>query len=128
MEGKDRGRGGTAGHVEGAPELEEEDVVELFEEDENAIRGVTTTLREQVEHWEKTGASDFSLSVIKEDYKLQLENCPEDVKYEEKNNKSYWDHREFADKAGDKLVAIGVVKRVRKSNFNLRSFHHQVPI
>ena len=61
--------------------------------------------------------SDFCLRVIKEGYKLQLKDCSEDVKYEEKSNKSYREYREFANEAVDKLVAIGVVKRVNSSKF-----------
>ena len=89
------------GRLEGMGEMEEEedDCCEVFSEEAGATRRVTTTLRDHYSHWEKTGAPKFSLSVIKEGYKIKLEDCPEDLKYEEKNNKSYEKHEAFANKA-----------------------------
>ena len=43
-----------------------------------------------------------------------MEGCPEDLKYEEKNNKSYKKHKEFANEAVAKMEAIKVVKKVDK--------------
>ena len=63
---------------------------------------------------EETGASAFSLGVIKEGFKIKLEGCPEDLKYEEKNNTSYKKHKEFANEAVAKMEAIKVVKKVEK--------------
>ena len=53
--------------LEGAIELEEEggDILEIFE-DEAGIEGkIHDTLFRHLDHWEETGASDFSLSVVK---------------------------------------------------------------
>ena len=35
---------------------------------------------------------------------MQLEGCPEDFKYEEKNNKSYVENREWANSAVEKMT------------------------
>ena len=104
--------------LEGMGEMEEEedDYCIVFSEDEGATRRVTTTLRDHYSHWEKTGASNFSLSVIREGYKISLEDCPEDLKYEEKNNKSYKRHESFAKEAVAKMEKIKVVDRVKKED------------
>ena len=102
---------------EAMPEIEEEDdLCEVFSEEVDATSKVTTTLRDHYSHWKETGASKFSLSVIKEGYKIKLEECPEDLKYEEKNNSSYKKHKEFANEAVAKMEEIKVVKRVRKED------------
>ena len=101
--------------MEGMQETEEEDDwCEVFSEEADATRRVTTTLRDRYSHWEKTGASIFSLSVIKEGSKIRLEDCPAGLKYEEKNNKSYGKHEAFANEAVAKMEKIKVVERVRK--------------
>ena len=102
--------------LESMPELkeEEDDLVEVFNEESGATSKVTTTLRDHYSHWKETGASQFSLSVIKDGYKIKLEKCPEDVKYEEDNNSSYRKHKEFANEAVAKMEKIKVVKRVKK--------------
>ena len=90
--------------LEDMPEMEEEDeLCEVFSEEVDATRKVTTTLRDHYSHWKKTEAPGFSLSVIKEGYKITLEDCPKDLKYEEKNNKSYNNHKEFADEVVAKM-------------------------
>ena len=61
--------------LEGMPEMEEEDdLCEIFSEEVGATRKVTTTLRDHYSHWKETKASKFSLSVIKEGYKIKLED------------------------------------------------------
>ena len=86
------------------PEMEEEDdLCEVFSEEADATSKVTTTLKDHYDHWKETGASKFSLSVIKEGYKITLEKCPEDLKYEEKNNSSYKKHKVFANEAVAKM-------------------------
>ena len=53
--------------LEGMGEMEEEDdYCKVFSEEEGAARRVTTTLRDHYSHWVKTGASRYSLSVIRE--------------------------------------------------------------
>ena len=44
------------------------------------------------------------------------EDCPEDLKYEEKNNKSYEKQGAFANEAVAKMEGIKVVERVRKED------------
>ena len=97
-------------------EEEEDDWYEVFNEEADATSRVTTTLRDHFSHWKKTGASQFSLSVIKEGYKIKLEDCPEGQKYEEKNNKSYEKHEAFANEAVAKMERIKVVERVKKED------------
>ena len=48
----------------GGMEEEEDNFCKVFSKEEGATRRVTTTLRDHYSHWEKTGASKFSLSVI----------------------------------------------------------------
>ena len=91
---------------------EEEEVIEIFSEDSNAKMKLTTTLKDHVKYWEEMGASAFSLSVIKEGYKMTFEGLEGDLEYEERNNKSYYKHQEFANKAVDELVKVGVVEKV----------------
>ena len=104
--------------LEGMGEMEEEedDYCEVFSEEKGATRRVTTTLRDQYSHGEKTGAPGFSLSVIREGYKIGLEDCPENLEYEEKNNKSYEKHEAFANEAVPKMEKIKVVARVKKED------------
>ena len=102
--------------LEAMPEIEEEEdnLCEVFSEEADATSKVTMTLKDHYSHWKATGASKFSLSVIKEGYKITLEECPEDLKYEEKNNSSYKKHKVFANEAVAKMEEIKVVKRVKK--------------
>ena len=103
--------------LEGMQEMEEEDdCCEVFSEEVDATEKVTTTLRDHYSHWKETEASSFSLSVIREGYKIKLEDCPRDLKYEEKNNSSYDNHKEFADEAVAKMERIKVVERVKKED------------
>ena len=104
------------GRLEGMGETKEDDCCEVFSEEAGATRRVTTMLRDHYSHWEKTGVPRFSLSVIKEGYKIKLEDCPGDLKYEEKNNKSYEKHEAFAIEAVAKMERIKVVERVRKED------------
>ena len=106
------------GRLEGMREMEEEedDCCEVFNEEVDATSRVTTTLRDHFSHWKKTGAPHFSLSVIKEGYKIRLEDCPKGMKYEEKNNKSYEKHEAFANEAVAKMEKIKVVERVKKED------------
>ena len=99
---------------ENEPELQEEedDVVEIFQEDDEAKLKLTTTLKDHIKHWEETGASNFCLNVIKQGYKMKLEDWDETTEYQEKNNKSYFENQEFANKAVDTMANYGVVKRV----------------
>ena len=99
---------------ENEPELQEEedDVVEIFQEDDEAKLKLTTTLKDHIKHWEETGASNFCLNVIKQGYKMKLEDWDETTEYQEKNNKSYFENQEFANKAVDTMAKYGVVKRV----------------
>ena len=68
--------------LEGMTEMEEmkeeDDCCEVFSEEVDATMKVTTTLREHYSHWKETKASGFSLSVIREGYKIRLEDCPKD--------------------------------------------------
>ena len=98
------------------PEIgeEDEDLVEIFIEDAEVTIRVTTTLRDHYGHWKETGASAFSLGVIREGYKIELEGCPDNLRYKEKNNTSYKNHKEFANEAVIKMEEIKVVKKVKK--------------
>ena len=91
---------------------EEVDIAEMFEEDDEAKLKLTTTLKDNVKHWEETGASNFCLSVIKNGYKMNLEGFDETIEYQEKNNQSYFENKEFANNAVDTMAKYGVVKRV----------------
>ena len=101
---------------ESIPELrnEEDDLVEVFSEEERATSKVTTTLRDHYSHWKETGAPQFSLGVIKEGFKIKLDKCPEDFQYEEKNNSSYRKHKVWAKEAVDKMEEIKMIKKVKK--------------
>ena len=55
------------------------------------VRG---TLRRNVKAWEEAGAGPFALSVIKDGFKLNMNQMPE--AYEEENNKSFQKEEEFA--------------------------------
>ena len=79
------------------PEVEEEegDVIEMFEEEADAKMKLVTTLKDHVKYWEEMGASQFSLSVIKDCYKMTFEGLEDDLEYEEKNNKSYYADKVF---------------------------------
>ena len=93
-------------------EEEEGDVIEIFEEEVDAKMKLVTTLKEHVEYWEEMGASKFSLSVIKDGYKMTFEGLDDDLEYEEKNNKSYYADKVFANDAVDELVKVGVLEKV----------------
>ena len=69
------------------PEVEEEegDVSEVFEEDVDVKMKLLTILKDHVKYLEGLEASQFSLSVIKEGYKVTFEGLEEDLEHEEKN-------------------------------------------
>ena len=90
----------------------EEDLVEMFNEEEEAQEKLTTTLKDHYKHWEETGASNFCLGVIKNGYRIKFKGLEEDVNYREKNNKSYFEEKDFANEAVDKMLKFGVVKKV----------------
>ena len=74
--------------LEGAIRIENEsDVCEIFKDEENIEGKVHDTLRRHLSYWEKTGASEFALSVIRNRYVPQMTGIPE--RYEEPNNLSY---------------------------------------
>ena len=98
-------------------EEEESDVIDMFEEDVDAKMKLVTTLKDHVQHWEEMGASKFSLSVIKEGYKMSFEAVEHESEYEEKNNKSYYANKAFANEAVDQLVKVGVLEKVVKCKY-----------
>ena len=66
-------------------------VIGGLDEVEVKVRG---TLRRNVKTWEEAGAGNFVLSVIKDGFKLNMNQMPED--YEEENNKSFLKEEKFA--------------------------------
>ena len=86
----------------------------MFEEEADAKMKLVTTLKDHVKYWEEMGASQFSLSVIKDGYKMTFEGLEDDLEYEEKNNKSYYAEKVFATEAVDQLVKVGVLEKVKK--------------
>ena len=73
------------------------------------VRG---TLRRNVKAWEEAGAGPFALSVIKDGFKLIMNQMPE--AYEEENNKSFQKEEEFAIEAVMKLVKMEILKEVER--------------
>ena len=63
---------------------------------------VVGNLKKHLHYWINTGCSDFVKSVISEGYKSVLSGVP--VKYREKNNASFGNHKEFAQEAIAKLL------------------------
>ena len=90
-----------------------EEVVEMFKEDAEVDYKVHSTLREHFDFWKETGVSNFALSVIEHGYRLKFLETP--VSYEEPNNGSYRDNREWAIEQVKKLEEIQVVKRRLRS-------------
>ena len=66
------------------------------------------TLRRNAKAWEEAGAGNFVMSVIKDGFKLNLNQMPEE--YEEKNNKSFLKEEVFAVEAIEKLVKMKILK------------------
>ena len=66
-------------------------VIGGLDEVEVKVRG---TLRRNVKTWEEAGAGNFVLRVIKDGFKLNMNQMPED--YEEENNKSFLREEKFA--------------------------------
>ena len=70
------------------------------------------TLRRNAKAWEEAGAGNFVMSVIKDGFKLNLNQMPEE--YEEKNNKSFLKEEVFAVEAIEKLVKMKILKEVER--------------
>ena len=69
-----------------------EDVCLMFDEEVGVEALVHRTLRDNLAFWRETGASSFALSVIEHGY---IPKLAEDIDfYQEKNNKSYREHRQ----------------------------------
>ena len=66
------------------------------------------TLRRSVKAWEEAGAGGFVMSVIKEGFKLKMNQMPEE--YEEKNNKSFEKEEAFAVESIEKRVKMNILK------------------
>ena len=81
--------------LEGTGKLaqEEEEVVELYQEDMEAVMKLTSMLRDHLSHWEESGAMVFVRQVIKEGYRPSFKELPRNFCYE-RNNKSYEKHRQ----------------------------------
>ena len=67
----------------------------------------------QASYWKETGASEFVISVIENGHVPQLWDNPE--KYEEENNKSYKNERDWANNAVRKLREAKLLREVRFS-------------
>ena len=80
-----------------------------LEEGEVKVRG---TLLRNVKAWEDAGAGAFALGVIKDGFKLNMNQMPE--AYEEGNNKSFKKDEEFAIEAVRKLVKLEILKEVER--------------
>ena len=103
--------------LEGAKQVvmdEHEEVVVMYKEDEVALMKLTSTLKDHLGHWEKSGATVFVRSVIEQGYMPKFRDLPEGYRYEERNNKSYHEYREFANEAVMKLVKNKVVREVSR--------------
>ena len=74
--------------LEGAVSLSESkgDEIVIFEDDVEAGEKVTSTLKSHYDYWEKTGASEFAKSVIRNGYIPVFSEMPS--RYREPNNKS----------------------------------------
>ena len=74
--------------LEGAVSLSESkgDEIVIFEDDVEAGEKVTSTLKSHYDYWEKTGASEFAKSVIRNGYIPAFSEMP--PRYREPNNKS----------------------------------------
>ena len=70
------------------------------------------TLWRNVKAWEEAGAGGFVMSVIKDGFKLNINQMPED--YEEKNNKSFLKEEKFAVESITKLVKMKILKEVER--------------
>ena len=72
---------------EGELETSDRDICEIFRDEENLESKVHYTLERHLDFWIETGASDFSVSVIRNGYVPQLvDKVP---RYVEPNNRSY---------------------------------------
>ena len=58
--------------LEGVVEMEEEDICEIFKEEEGVKDRIHDTLSCHVRYWEETEASDFALSVVRNRYFPQI--------------------------------------------------------
>ena len=94
-------------------ETDSDDHVVMFDEDSEAEFKVKTTLRDHYEFWEQTEASEFSKSVIRNGYIPPLDSLPQ--AYEERNNRSYLDNKDWANEAVAKLWRAGIVEKVDKA-------------
>ena len=90
---------------------EDVEVVELIAEEDLEMQ-VHGTLREHYGAWVEAGAGSFVLGVIREGFRLNL--CEEPGMYEEKNNRSFEQHKEFAVEAIKKLVKLKIVLEVSR--------------
>ena len=98
--------------LEGAIRAEDEDVCLIYQDDTEIEGKVHDTLWRHASFWKETGASEFAISVIENGYVPQLWDNPE--KYEEENNKSYKNERDWANNAVRKLKEAKLVREVRK--------------
>ena len=98
--------------LEGAIRAEEEDVCLIYQDDTDLEGKVHDTLWRHARFWKETGALEFAISVIENGYVPQLWDNPE--KYEEENNKSYKNEKDWANDAVRKLKEAKLVKEVRK--------------
>ena len=90
----------------------EEDVCLLFDKEIGVEALVHRTLKDNIAFWHKSGASQFALSVIENGY---IPKLAEEVKfYQERNNKSYKEHRLWANEDVQKLLVGKIVEKVNK--------------
>ena len=88
IKGEDESGGGRRGmraeerldRLEGTGKLEqeEEEVVELYQEDMEAVLKLMSTLKDHLGHWEESGATRYVLQVIREGYKPSFKGLPKD--------------------------------------------------
>ena len=100
--------------LEGAISLDERDgdVCWMYDEEVGIEAKVHRTLRGNVAFWQQLGALQFTLSVIRNGYILDLlENIGF---YEQRNNKSYREYKGWANKSVQKLLSAKIVRKVSK--------------
>ena len=100
--------------LEGAISLDERDgdVCWMYDEEVGIEAKVHRTLRGNVAFWQQLGALQFTLSVIRNGYILDLlENIGF---YEERNNKSYREYKGWANESVQKLLSAKIVRKVSK--------------
>ena len=86
----------------------------MFEADSDIESKLTGTLRAHLPAWKRIGAGVFALSVIENGYIPKLGAMP--TFYAEPNNKSYRENVDFANDAVMKLLRVGVIDEVSRSD------------